>query len=766
MTQKNNNEPQQYANPIQSRAQILQHLKDRNIPASLKELIAELKLETADSQEALRRRTNAMIRDGQLERLTKGRYWPSGDHTLTEGKVLIDRNQMPWVIPKDGGKRIALLKSATRGIFSGQKVIVSVINIPSATKLEGKIVEILEQANLTITGKFIEDFGFNYVVANGQTQGKNILIPLGQENAAVHGQIVVVERLLTDSSWKEPIGKIIEILGDASTAGIELEAAIRTYELPNTWSEQSLIEIKKFTSTVAPQAKKAREDLTTLPLVTIDGDDSKDYDDAVYCTPRADGGWKLYVAIADVSHYVKTNTALDQDAALRGNSVYFPNKVIPMLPEILSNELCSLKPNVLRLCMVCEMLVNNIGVVTRYKFYPACIQSQARLTYNQVAKILEQDVTELKNITSPVKENLFNLHALYEKLKQERQNRGAIDFETIETKIIFGKNNKIKKIIPTERNVAHKIIEECMLAANVATAKFLKKHKVLGIYRIHESPPEEKIQDLRTFLSALGLSLGHKQDPQPMDYSRLLNAIKQRPDANVIQTVLLRSLSQAEYSANNIGHFGLSYEAYTHFTSPIRRYPDLLVHRQIKNILANNLSDPMLNDIQKVTNIADHCSATERKADDAVRDVVRSLKCQYMLQHIGNTFPGVISGVTRFGLFVELKDIYIDGLVHITSLRDDYYFYDQVHHNLIGERTGIVYALGQAVDVIVSQVNTESKRIDLDLVIKHKKSIKLKPLPKSNRKSKIANKPKSKPTYKSKATSQPKAKVKKKSSNK
>ncbi|HSX21096.1 MAG TPA: ribonuclease R [Gammaproteobacteria bacterium] len=720
-------EAAKYDKPVPSREYILAHLHGTNQPASLKELCDEFKLDDEEDVEAIRRRLKAMLRDGQLEQLSKRKYWPTGRHILVRGTVFMDRKNMLWVVPEDRSARIALPYFTDNNVMSGNTVIVSVPDVADPNKpREGKVVEILTQPDVIVTGRYATDSGLSFVVPFSKEFVHDIVIPPNASLNAKNGQIVVVEVSAQHSSRADPIGKIVEILGDERNKNVEIEAAIRKYHLPYQWAAELEGSISKLTEVVPKEAYADRVDLRELPLVTIDGEDARDFDDAVFCMPNS-SGWHLYVAIADVSYYVKPDSILDHEAYNRGNSVYFPTRVIPMLPEILSNGLCSLKPDEDRLCMVCEMAIGSNGTLGKYKFYPAVMRSKARLTYNKVAKILDGN-QELREEYAPLVPHIENLADLYHVLRAERTERGAIDFETVETSISFGKNGTITSIDPIERNVAHKIIEECMLCANVSTAKFLDKYKIPSLYRNHEGPLEEKLADLRIFLREIGLSLGtgKKKKPDPIDYGRLLEQIKNRPDYKMIQTVLLRSLCQAVYAPDNLGHFGLAYDAYTHFTSPIRRYPDLIVHRQIKTILAGKWNATIRASKsgekaaekleQQLEEIAHHCSITERRADDATRDVIMSLKCQYIKQHVGSVFDGIISGVTRFGLFVELVDYYVDGLVHIASIGDDYYIYDPIHHRLVGERTGIVYSLGMAVKVQVAKVNTDELKIDFNLI--------------------------------------------------
>ncbi len=717
-------EAAKYERPIPSREFIIDHLKQRGQPATYIELLEELKLDDEERQDALHRRIKAMIRDAQLERLRGGYFWPAGKRILVEGRVLIEKGRPPktWVIPTDGSNRILLSLDDAHAVYTGNRVIVSTIDIKGEQAREGRLVEIIEQQRIVVTGRFVQEAGFCHVIPHSKEVVQNILIPQGKENGAADGMIVVVTLERQSTRWTEPVGHVLEILGSENTPGIEIKAAMHAYNLPHIWSESVLKETSQLTEEVSSAAKRGRLDLRDMALVTIDGEDAKDFDDAVFCEEKRDGSFRLIVAIADVSFYVRPGTALDTQAQERGTSVYFPGQVIPMLPEILSNGLCSLKPAVDRLCMACIMTINKQGKTTRYEFKEAIMRSQARLTYTKVAALLTDGNEKLKEQYAALLPHLEALYKLYQVLKQARETRGAIDFETVETRIIFGKDGKINKIEPVQRNEAHRLIEECMLSANVACARFLKKHKLPALYRNHEGPPEEKLADLKVFLNELGLPLGGGKKPQPLDYAALLQSIQKRPDANIIQTVLLRSLSQAVYSKDNLGHFGLAYPAYCHFTSPIRRYPDLFVHRQIRAILRGQWTEKKIAEAdteefqESLARLGDHASTTERRADDATRDAVRWLKCQYIQKHIGEEFNGIISGVTRFGFFVELKDIYIDGLVHVTSLRNDYYYFDAIHHRLVGERSGIEYKLGSSLKVKVTKVDIDDRKIDFELL--------------------------------------------------
>jgi ribonuclease R len=552
--------------------------------------------------------------------------------------------------------------------------------------------------------------GVGFVVPDSKRLSKDVIIPSSQIGEAKQGQMVVAEILDQPTKRTPPIGRIMEVLGDHLGPGMETDIAIRTHSIPVDWPDEVAQQISAIKSEVAESDKQGRVDLRQLPLVTIDGADARDFDDAVYCESKPKG-WRLLVCIADVSHYVEPGSALDSEARKRGNSVYFPDRVVPMLPEMLSNGLCSINPQVDRLCMTCELYIDNSGKVTRSKFFSAVMRSHARLIYDDVAAMLEGD-SKLCQKHAKLLPHLHDLYQLYQVLLEQRTSRGAIDFDTTETRIEFNELKRVERIVPVERNDAHRLIEECMLAANVAAARLLLRKKQPALYRIHEGPADEKLTDLREFLGELGLSLPGGKKPKASDYAILLEKIKQRPDRHLIQTVLLRSLSQALYSSDNVGHFGLSYQAYTHFTSPIRRYPDLIVHRAIKHAINQGSADDFDYEKAELQALGEHCSSTERKADEATRDALDWLKCEYMQDKVGETFSGIITSVNSFGVFVELDEIYIDGLVHISALHNDYYHYDPVGHRLTGERTGRVLRLGDPLTIVVAKVNLDERKID------------------------------------------------------
>lgn len=710
-------EASKYPHPIPSREFILSFLEKREQPATCKELENLLQLTTHDEHEALRRRLRAMERDGQLVSNRRGAYGPISKMNLVAGYVIGHRDGYGFVVPDDGSDDLFLSAHHMRAAFDGDRVLVRVAGVDRRGRREAALVQVLEHKTPQVVGRYIEENGISFVVPENKRISQDIIIPADARNGAKQGQIVTAAITVHPSLNKRAIGRIIEVLGEHMAPGMEIDVAIRAHSLPYIWPKEVVEQSEEIEPILANQKYKDRIDLRDLDLVTIDGEDAADFDDAVYCEKRRSGGWRLIVAIADVSHYVLNDSALDKEALTRGNSVYFPGFVIPMLPEILANNLCSLKPHVERFCMACDMQISATGKLMRFEFYPAIMRSKARFTYNRVDALLKNKIAHPTCDEIALLPHLKNLFALYKQLRIHRETRGAIDFDSIETRVIFGENRKIEQIVPVQRNDAHKLIEECMLCANVAAAKFLLQHKMPALYRIHEGPTAEKLNDLRDFLGEFGLSLRGGKQPKPADYAHLLSSIKKRPDAHLIQTVLLRSLRQAMYSPINVGHFGLAYTSYTHFTSPIRRYPDLLVHRAIRHLLAKRKPDQAELDATKLIQIGEQCSLTERRADEATRDALDTLKCEYMVDRVGQQFPGIISAVTGFGLFVELADVYIDGLVHVTSLKNDYYQFDPIKHRLSGQRTGIRYRLGDKVIVKVVRVSLDDKKIDLEMVM-------------------------------------------------
>jgi ribonuclease R len=708
-------EAEKYEQPIPSRELILQLLEKGGRPTGRKQIAEAFALESEDQLEALRRRLRAMERDGQLLFNRRQQYCLVDSHDLIPGRILSYADGFGFLKPDDAGEDLFLSPREMNRVLHNDRALVRVSGVDRKGRREGKIVEVLERNTQQVVGRFIKEHGVQFVQPDNKKITQNILIPKGKGNGAKKGEMVVATIIEQPTMKSQPIGKIAEVLGAHMAPGMEIDVAIRTYGLPSVWPDEVVEQIKPFKKVVAEDAKQGRVDLRAVPLVTIDGADARDFDDAVFVSKTAKG-WKLLVAIADVSHYVQPGSALDIEAKNRSTSVYFPEQVIPMLPEILSNGLCSINPDEDRLCMVCEMLINEQGQVTRAKFFDAVMRSHARLTYDKVSAMLEHNHAKLRKKYNAVLPDLEQMYALYKAMRGQREIRGAMDFDTQETQIVFAEDRKIDKIIPVQRNDAHKLIEEFMIATNSAAARYLNRKKMPRLLRIHEGPSEEKIRTLKTFLGEVGLHMGGGDKPTPVDYMHLTSSIKDRPDAHLIQTVLLRSMSQAVYSPEKKGHFGLALDAYTHFTSPIRRYPDLMVHRAIRHCLQGKSPESFYCGFPEITTLGEHCSANERRADEATRDVVSWLKCEYMQDKIGESFAGVISAVTGFGFFVELSDLYVEGLVHVTSLGQDFFKFDPTSHQLKGERSGVHYRLGDSVNVIVASVNLDDKKIDFDLL--------------------------------------------------
>lgn len=724
-----------YENPIPSREFIIAHLEGRDGPANQKVLARELGLKEDHEIEALRRRLNAMHRDGQLLQNRRGDFGVVDRMSLLRGRVQGHKDGYGFFINDAGGDDLFINYREMDRVFDGDRVLVRPSEFQQRGKQEAVIVEVLQRAHQRLVGRFYRENGVALVTPENTRIAQDVLVADAAQQGAEHGQMVIVEIEQYPQKRRHAVGRIVEVLGDHMAPGMEIEVALHAHDIPFEWPVEVERQIAAFSTEVSEKDTAKRVDLRRHPFVTIDGEDARDFDDAVFAEKRQGGGWTLWVAIADVSHYVAVDSPLDKEAWNRGTSVYFPEQVIPMLPELLSNGLCSLNPQVDRLTMACEMTIAANGDMLGYRFCEAVIHSHARLTYNQVNAMLMDaqaaDRDALRHQYQAVVPHLETLHELYRVLHAARVERGAIDFDTTEVRIIFGEERKIDRIVPVVRNDAHRLIEECMLCANVAAADFLSSLKIPGLYRVHGKPSVEKLDALREFLDGLGLRLAGGYTPTAANYRDLLAEIEGRPDAHLIQTVLLRSMLQAVYSPDNEGHFGLAFDAYTHFTSPIRRYPDLLVHRAIRSVIRSRRSTskvlrtedtrPMVRkaiypyNLDQMDELGEHCSFTERRADEAVRDVLDWLKCEYMQQHLGSRFEGVITGVTAFGLFIELSEIYVEGLLHVSALNNDYYHFDTVNHCLQGERYGMTYQLGDRVEIIVSRVNLDDRKIDFDL---------------------------------------------------
>ncbi|XOD69980.1 MAG: ribonuclease R [Sodalis sp. (in: enterobacteria)] len=724
-------EAKKYASPVVSREFILAHLGHRKKPASCKELAQELDISGEDKLEALRRRLCAMERDGELIYTCRKCYALPDRLDLLRGTVIGHRDGFGFLRVEGSKDDYYLSVKQMKTVIHGDDVMAQLLqDVDRKGRREAHIVKVLMPKSSHIVGRFFIDSGSAFVVPEDSRLSFDILIPPEATLCAEIGFVVVVELTKRPTCRTKAIGKVVEVLGDNMGSNMAMDIALRTYDIPYVWSPEVEQQLKHLQKEVPEEAKTGRVYLRTLPLVTIDSEDARDFDDAVYCEKKRSGGWRLWVAIADVSYYVRPHTPLDQEASRRATSIYFPSQVIPMLPEVLSNGLCSLNPQVDRLCMVCEMTISAQGRLSSYKFYEAVMNSHARLTYNKVWEILQGSLQELPSDYVPLVKPLTELHEMYQMLEQARLRRGGISFETAEAKFIFNAECRIKSIEPVMRNDAHKLIEECMILANIAAARFVDKYKEPALYRVHDRPSNEHIMSLRSVLSEFGLILGGGDQPQPKDYADIMHLIAGRPDHEMLQTMLLRSMKQAIYDSENRGHFGLALQAYAHFTSPIRRYPDLVLHRAIKYLVSrkNGNHDVCATStggwhckMEEMLKLGQKCSLSERRADEATRDVVDWLKCDFMQNHVGEVFNGIITSVTSFGFFVRLNELFIDGLVHVSSLRNDYYRYDNVSQRLTGTSCGSVYRLGDRVTIRVESVHMDERKIDFVLVFNLRK---------------------------------------------
>ncbi|WP_228878239.1 ribonuclease R [Paraburkholderia saeva] len=735
-----------YPYPIPSREEILGVLRTSETPLAANDIAEALSIKRQE-REGFFKRLGAMERDGQIRLDQRGHYQLTHPSNFVAGRVQGHRDGYGFLVRDDGQDDLFLPTGEMQKVMHNDRVLARIVGYDRRGRPEGHIVEVTDRANRRVIGRLLNENGALIVAPEDKRIGHDILITQNTKKARV-GQVVVVELTDFPSRHSQPLGRVVEVLGDIDDPGMEIEIAVRKYGVPHEFSQAALDDAAKLPDEVRPSDTRHRIDLRDVPLVTIDGEDARDFDDAVYCEPITVGrgdGFRLIVAIADVSHYVHPDSGLDVDAIERSTSVYFPRRVIPMLPEKLSNGLCSLNPHVDRCVLVCDMVITARGEIKAYQFYPGVMHSAARLTYTEVAAVLTNTKGPEAARRAALLPQLQNLHGVYKSLFTARQKRGAIDFDTTETYIVCNAQGKIEQIVPRTRNDAHKLIEECMLAANVCAADFMKRNKHAGLYRVHAGPTAEKLENLRTFLRGMGLSLGGGETPHASDYAALMAQIRDRPDAQMLQTMLLRSMQQAVYSPENIGHFGLAYEAYAHFTSPIRRYPDLLTHRAIYAILQgrkyqpsaphgvtlNTALSPRARAMQQADDekrnrnrsntaiweeLGLHCSSNERRADEASRDVEAWLKCYFMRDKLGEEYGGMVNGVTSFGIFVQLDALFIEGLVHVTELGSDYFQYDEVKNELRGERTGIRYRLSDRVRVQVSRVDLDARKIDFRLV--------------------------------------------------
>ena len=708
-------EPASSKNTLPDRDMILRLMERKNKPLSRQDIERALSVRGSKGKEVLRRRLRAMLNEGQLIRNRRGAYGVSARMDLMSGRISAHRDGFGFVIPDEGGEDLYLSPRAMQKVLHGDRVLAAVVGVDHRGRRQGVIREVLERAHQLLVGRFLEENGVALVVPDNPRITQDVLVPLGKTGGAEPGQIVVVEITTQPGHRKPPMGRVMEILGEEGTPGMATEIAIRDFDLPHEWPEAVLAEARQFGDEVPSSMTQGRKDLRQLPLVTIDGADARDFDDAVYARRRRNG-WTLLVAIADVSSYVKPGSTLDGEAQKRGTSVYFPNRVIPMLPESLSNGLCSLKPGVERLCLACEISLDAEGAVTRSRFMSSVMRSHARLTYGQVWDFLQDRKSGHRIKDEGVHNSLRDLHGLYKVLKRARLKRGAIDFETVAVRFLFDAEGEVDALEPAERNDAHKLIEECMILANVEAARLVSKRKRIAPFRVHAPPPELKVEALGMFLREQGIQPGFTDQPTPADFARIVAQARGRPDERLISAVLLRSQSLASYEADNGGHFGLALAAYSHYTSPIRRYPDLMLHRVIHETIRHQGAREECYTRKQMEHLCSESSRYERRAEEASRDVDERLKCSYMQRHLGEIFEGLVSGVTSFGLFVELDLGGVSGLLHVTSLPNDYYHFDPVSHRLTGERERRVFQLADRVKVRVASVDLIERKIDFEWV--------------------------------------------------
>ncbi|MGH8274668.1 MAG: ribonuclease R [Gammaproteobacteria bacterium] len=701
-------EGERYAHPIPSRAWLRHYFEVRGAPLAHAPIAEDFALAGEDEREALRHRLGAMCRDGSLVENRRGQFCLTRRLPVKTGTVLAHRDGFGFLAPDDGTDDVFLPPRTMRSLMHGDRAAVRVQKNPDG-RFEGRLVDVLEHGRKRIAGTYFREHGIGFVRPADSHFPDDVLVPPEGAGKAKPGEMVTVELVSFPDGHSTAVGHVVEILGARDEIGMATELAIRNHDLPHEWPAAVTAEAEKLPDAVGKKDANGREDLRELQFVTIDGEDARDFDDALFCR-REKEGFRLYVAIADVSHYVRPTSALDTEGEQRGNSVYFPDRVIPMLPEALSNGLCSLNPEVDRLCVVAELSIDGNGDVGRSRFYPAVMHSRARLTYTEVAAILVDGDKKARAQRKQILAQLDDLHAVYRALAKARRRRGAIDFDSVEPRFVFDASGRVRELKPLLRTDAHRLVEECMIAANSAVARYLHGKKIPALYRVHEHPPADKLVELRDFLALHGLSLGGGEKPEPAHYSKLLAAIAERPDRLRIETMLLRSLAQAVYMPGATEHFGLALRFYTHFTSPIRRYPDLIVHRALKRAIGG---DGVSYSEAELESLGRHCSTTERRADEATRDVADVLKAEFMRERLGETFAGVITGVTGFGLFVELEGLYIEGLVHVTALTSDYYVFDSTAQRLTGERSGANYAVGDRFKVKVVRVSVEEGKIDL-----------------------------------------------------
>ena len=701
---------QPYKHPIPGPNDLIDFLTETGKPLKADAILKAFDLKGQRMRSLLVEKLNTMVRAGQIIENRRGEYCLTAKLDLVTGTVSGHRDGFGFVVRDDGeSEDVYLSAREMRPLFDGDRVAIRVKGMDRRGRAEGQLVDVLERGTQQVAGQFIRERGIGLVIPDNSKISHRILIPKDESGGAKHGQMVVVEILDFPTYVEQATGRVVNIIGTPGEKGIATDIAIHSHAIPYKWPDTVREQVQDFGAEVPDASMDGRTELRNVDLITIDGADARDFDDAVFCM-KAESGWRLLVAIADVANYVSIGSALDKEAIVRGTSVYFPDRVVPMLPEVLSNGLCSLNPKVDRLCMVCDMEVSSSGKVTKATFFEGVMKSKARLTYSQVGDFLSG--ASKTSVPSELQASVRDLHDLYKAFAKQRRHRGAIEIDLPQTKFKLNDDGEIDRIEVVPRNDAHRLIEECMIAANVEAAKFLKKHRIPGLYRVHPKPDTDRFNDLRLYLISLGLKVPHPDHVEPRHFTQLIEQVKDRPDSAAITMAMLRSLTHAEYSPTNVGHFGLALESYAHFTSPIRRYPDLLVHRAIRHIIRGGKPGKYDYAPKEMERLGAITSAHEKRAEEATRDVEAWLKCQYMEQHLGDEFDGVITGVTNFGLFVQITELMTDGLVHVTSLANDYYKYDAGSQKLVGERSGHTYSLGEEMRIRVERVDMETRKID------------------------------------------------------
>lgn len=699
-----------YKHPIPGPNDLIDFLTETGKPLKADAILKAFDLKGQRMRSLLVEKLNTMVRAGQIIENRRGEYCLTAKLDLVTGTVSGHRDGFGFVVRDDGeSEDVYLSAREMRPLFDGDRVAIRVKGMDRRGRAEGQLVDVLERGTQQVAGQFIRERGIGLVIPDNSKISHRILIPKDESGGAKHGQMVVVEILDFPTYVEQATGRVVNIIGTPGEKGIATDIAIHSHAIPYKWPDTVREQVQDFGAEVPDASMDGRTELRNVDLITIDGADARDFDDAVFCM-KAESGWRLLVAIADVANYVSIGSALDKEAIVRGTSVYFPDRVVPMLPEVLSNGLCSLNPKVDRLCMVCDMEVSSSGKVTKATFFEGVMKSKARLTYSQVGDFLSG--ASKTSVPSELQASVRDLHDLYKAFAKQRRRRGAIEIDLPQTKFKLNDDGEIDRIEVVPRNDAHRLIEECMIAANVEAAKFLKKHRIPGLYRVHPKPDTDRFNDLRLYLISLGLKVPHPDHVEPRHFTQLIEQVKDRPDSAAITMAMLRSLTHAEYSPTNVGHFGLALESYAHFTSPIRRYPDLLVHRAIRHIIRGGKPGKYDYAPKEMERLGAITSAHEKRAEEATRDVEAWLKCQYMEQHLGDEFDGVITGVTNFGVFVQITELMTDGLVHVTSLANDYYKYDAGSQKLVGERSGHTYSLGEEMRIRVERVDMETRKID------------------------------------------------------